>query len=248
VIQEGQPIGLFYGFKTDGLWKSQKDIDYHESLNPDYEYQTAHNSTVISPGDIKYVDVTGDGYVNRGWGQDEDKTVLGDPNPDFTGGFSSSLRYKNLTLSMQGTYSYGGKKAWSGLSHQFSFQSFDPVNLLDVAMKRWTPENPDGFYPQIKMDHLDDSFNDYYIFDASYVKIQNVQLDYRLPSSLLKKTNFIHRANIYFAVNNVHTFTKYPGPNPDAFSDNSVIGSTAMDEANYPNARSFKFGIKVTLK
>lgn len=246
VIQEGKTLGLFYGYKTDGIFQTQEEVDRCEALNADYPYQGVTKYDKTSPGDIKFVDLSGDGRVNFDPQSNEDKTVLGSSVPDFSGGVSLRASWKGLSLSVQGSYSYGNKKSWDGEAKQFNMSWSAPSNLLDIALKRWTPEHPSSKYPKMKIENkLSSYFSDFYLHDASYFKIQNLNLNYSVPSKLLEKTKVIRSLDISFSVNNVYTFTSYPGPNPESFSSNRISGA-AIDNSVYPSTRTFNIGARVS--
>ena len=247
VIREGESLGLIYGFETDGVFRSQAEIDYYESLNPDYQYQEQYSYRKTIPGDLKFVDQDGDGRVNKVYGNHEDKIVLGCSRPDFEGGFNTRLSWKGFTLSVQGTFSYGAQKAWTAEANQFCFASTGTANVLDVALKRWTPENPDSNYPCVRLDFYNNDFTDFSVYNASYLKIQNVNLEYRFPKYIVDKTKIFGNISVFASANNVCTFTSYPGPSPESWSSDAIQGASVDTEA-YPKTRTFNFGVKVTIK
>lgn len=138
------------------------------------------------PGDLKYVDLSGDGYVNKVSGSTEDKTVIGCSRPDFEGGFATRLSWKGLKLSVQGTFSHGAQKIWMGEANMFNMA--ENQNTQSTALKRWTPENPSNKYPSIRYNFYYNDFGDNAVYDASYVKIQNINLEYSLPRHWVDKT------------------------------------------------------------
>lgn len=248
VIEEGKSLGLFYGYKTDGIFQTWEEINACEALNPDKPYQQKFSYDVISPGDIKLVDLSGDGYVNLAANNYEDMTVLGSSLPDFTGGISTRFYWKGFTLSMQGTFSYGNMKSWEAEGQQFSFNSTRPKNLLSLALKRWTPENRTNSYPKIKLNATSYGMTDFWLHDASYFKIQNISLTYNIPQSFLKKLKMLNRAELFTSINNVYTFTSYPGPNPESYDSSNRIAGAAIDYMAYPQTRTYNFGIRVSIK
>ncbi len=168
-------------------------------------YQQKFSSDVLSPGDIKLLDLSNDGYVNFTANNYEDKTVLGSSLPDFSGGFSTRLTYKGFTFSMSGTFSYGNMKSWDAEGRQFQFNAARPKNLLDIALKRWTPENPTNDYPKIRLNGTNYGMTDFWLHDASYLKINNISLTYQLPANWLRRTGFIDRAELFGSITNVYT-------------------------------------------
>lgn len=246
VVKEGSSLGLFYGFKTDGIYKNQAEVDYYESLNKDHHYQDPYGYYYVSPGDIKFVDLNGDGYVNMRWGKQEDKAVLGDSNPDWTGGFATSFRYKKLTLSVNGTFSYGNMKSWTQEKNQFMFSTYSPGNVLDFALDRWTPQNTDAKYPKMKLNVYANEFTDFYLHDASYLKIQSIKLNYNVPTRFAEKIG-ISSMNCFVAIDNAFVITNYPGPCVESYSSDNRISSAAEDYGSYPPTRTYKFGIRINI-
>ena len=247
VIKEGESLGLIYGFETDGIFQSQEEVDYYESLNPDYMYQEEYEYRKTIPGDLKLVDQNGDGRVNVTRGNYEDMVILGCSRPDFEGGFNTRLSWKGFSFSLQATYSYGAQKIWSAYGNQFQFAAANPGNVLDVALNRWTPENPNNEYPCMRLNHYANYFTDFVVFDASYLKISNVNLTYRLPQKLIERTKIFSSINLSVSANDLFTFTSYPGPSPESWSSN-VISGASTDSDVYPDTRTVNFGISVTIK
>ena len=248
VIEEGKSVGLFYGYKSDGIFQNWEEIEACEALNPEMPYQQKFRSDVLSPGDIKLLDLSNDGYVNFTANNYEDKTVLGSSLPDFSGGFSTRLTYKGFTFSMSGTFSYGNMKSWDAEGRQFQFNAARPKNLLDIALKRWTPENPTNDYPKIRLNGTNYGMTDFWLHDASYLKINNISLTYQLPAKWLRRTGFVDRAELFGSITNVYTFTSYPGPNPESFNRNDKIAGAAVDYTAYPQTRTYNIGIKLSIK
>ena len=178
----------------------------------------------------------------------EDKTVLGSSLPDFSGGFSTRLTYKGFTFSMSGTFSYGNMKSWDAEGRQFQFNAARPKNLLDIALKRWTPENPTNDYPKIRLNGTNYGMTDFWLHDASYLKINNISLTYQLPANWLRRTGFVDRAELFGSITNVYTFTSYPGPNPESFNRADKIAGAAVDYTAYPQTRTYNIGIKLSVK
>lgn len=245
VIQEGKSLGLIFGYETDGVFQNQKEVDYYESLNEEYPYQTQYAYQKTVPGDLKMVDQDGDGRVNVAYGSNEDKVVLGCSRPKFEGGFNTRLAWKGLTLSIQATYSYGAKKIWGARDKQFNFMPTNLTNLLDIAMNRWTPENPTNEYPCIRLNNYQNNFTDFAVCNASYLKIQNINLSYRLPNHLLERTKVLKVAEVFTSFTNPFLVTTYPGSSVESYSSNVIMGASNDTEA-YPRTWTFSFGLKAT--
>lgn len=251
ILQEAKTVGLFYGYKTAGIIRTKEEIDALNAGAPKgMTYQNGKESSdrPSIPGDIKYVDMNGDGFVDfTNIRTSEDRTVLGSSNPDFTGGFNTSFSYKNLNLGIHGTFSYGGKKYWAALPQQFTMSASTPKNVLNVALERWTPENPNARYPQIRVNNTNISyFSDFFLYDASFLKIQNISLSYRLPNAILKRMPIFSDISFSASVNNPFVFTPYPGPNPESYSTNKISGS-AVDNSLFPEFMTINFGIRIQL-
>lgn len=247
IIKEGESLGLIYGYKTDGIFQSWDEVNRYEALNPDYKYQEQYSYRFTTPGDLKYVDLNGDGRVNKATtaGEHEDRTVLGCSRPDFEGGFNVRMGWKGFIFSLQGTFSSGADKIWDGYTNSFNLTTTG--NALDIALKRWTPTNRQNEYPSIKYNTFVNDFCDYSVYNASYVKIQNINLEYSLPQNILDKTKIFGRVSIFASASNPFMFTSYPGPSPEAFSSDTIAGASS-DSGKYPTTWTFNFGIKVTIK
>lgn len=249
IIREGYPFGLIYGFKTDGIYTNWKDIYADQALNPDHPYQR-----YMFPGEIRYRDLNGDGWVDVGVAtpiNNPDRTIIGHSLPDFSGGLFTSLTYKQWSLNIFGTYSVGNDKVWVQELYNFS-QAIpsQPRNMWRIVLDRWTPENPDAKYPSYRLNRttISREFNDFSVYNDSYLKVQNLQLLYNLNRRALSKLKAFGNIQVYGSINNVYTFTNYPGLNPESYSKDDRIEGASMDYSQYPAFITFNFGIKTTLK
>ncbi len=223
-FQTGLPIGVFYGLKADGIFQNQAEIDAH-AIQPN-----------ASPGDIRYVDVDGDGMIE--FGSNDDLTVIGNPIPDVTMGFNLNLNFCQFDFGTSLYASIGNDIARS--YERFLTYSNKP----DLYLNRWTGEGTSNSVPRASSEATNNQlFSSFYVEDGSYLRIQNVQLGYSIPAKYLSKMGLDH-FRIYFAVNNVYTFTKYNGYNPDVSNANPV--AAGVDLGQYPNTRTFTTGINVS--
>ncbi|WP_298421947.1 TonB-dependent receptor [uncultured Kordia sp.] len=223
-FQTGLPIGVFFGLQTDGIFQNQAEIDAH-ATQPDAQ-----------PGDIRYVDVDGDGVVE--FGSSDDQAVIGNPIPDVTMGFNLNMNYKQFDFGTTLYASIGNDIARS--YERFLTYSNKPTLYLD----RWTGPGTSNSVPRASTNAANNFlFSDFFVEDGSYLRIQNIQVGYSLPKSVLEKIH-LDRFRLYVAVNNVHTFTKYQGFNPDV-SNASPLGA-GVDLGQYPLARTFTTGINVS--
>ncbi len=225
-MEVGQPIGYFYGYKTDGLFQTQEEVDAHPS-------QTALGAEA-SPGDIRFVDVNGDGVLNS-----DDRTYIGDPIPDLLMGFNLSLNYKNFDFVAYAFASIG-----NDIVRNYE-RSQPNVNRLSTTLERWTGPGTSNTVPRVTTAATANNiFSEYYVEDGSYLRLQRISLGYKIPESITQK---IHVKNVrfYVAVNNLFTLTKYTGFDPAA-SNGSPIGS-GFDSGFYPASRTYWFGFNINI-
>lgn len=218
----GQSIGSFYGYEVNGIYQTQDEIDNTPSLPG------------VAPGDLNFADTDGDGDIDG-----DDKTFIGSPIPDLTYGVNLSMSYKGFdvsaTLSGQaGSEVFNAKKAV-----RFGIENFE-TSYLD----RWTGPGTSNSEPRIgNPGHNWFTASEWFIEDASFLKIRNVQVGYALPASLLNPLN-MRQVRVYANGTNLVTFTDYSGYTPE-ISGNSVI-SDAIDTGEYPIPRTVTFGVDLT--
>ncbi|WP_277098778.1 TonB-dependent receptor [Coprobacter secundus] len=233
-LKVGQPVGAFYGYIMDGIYRTREQIE-------------AGNEPNASLGQKIYRDINGDGVITI-----EDQTTIGDPNPDFFGGLNNTFTYKNFTLNvfLQGTY---GNDILSG--GDFLYATVDPrfVNQYKRVKNFWSLDNPNAEYPKL---YSNDEYqpSTYMIHNGSHLKIKSVSLYYNLPVKKWKRNKVISEFQCYITGTNLFTFTSYKGYDPEVntgteggykvYSANVLRG---MDFTAYPSARTFTFGIKLTL-
>ena len=223
-MQEGEPLGFFYGLKTDGIFQNQAEIDAHPSQSP--------LGADTKPGDFRFVDVNGDGMIDE-----DDRTNIGDPIPDVTMGLNLSFRYKNFEFN-----SY----AFSNLGQETvrNYERDNPnVNVLRKRLDRWTGPGTSNSEPRVTAGaNSNRLFSDYFVEDSSFLRIQTVSLGYFLPESVLKSIG-AKSLKLYAKVDNVFTFTDYNGFDPTA-STGAPIGG-GIDLGFYPIPRTYIFGLNV---
>ena len=224
-MEVGQPIGYFYGFQTDGIFQTQAEVDAHPS-------QAALGADVTSPGDIRYKDVNGDGVIDL-----DDRTNIGNPQADFYMGFNLSATYKNWDFT---TYLY----AEVGKDMVRNFERFVPnVNKPNYYLGRWTGPGTSNSIPRLTNDSTNNKlFSDFFVEDASFLRMQNIQIGYNLSDETLSKIG-LSKLRVYASANNVFTLTKYSGFDPTV--NGGAIGA-GIDYGTYPSARQFLLGLNVT--
>lgn len=225
VFIEGEESGLFYGWKTDGLYQDGDNF-----------YRTSGKST--QAGDIKVLDLNGDGVVDL-----SDRTVIGNPNPDFTYGFNVNIDYKRFSLSMLFNGVYGNDIVNANM-YRFGWAEGTPRNILsDAWTQRWTPENTDTNYPRLGYNsNLYGALMDRVIEDGSFLRLKNVTLNYDIN---VDKLNFVDAASVTFSGINLITWTNYSGYDPEVTSflwDGLVQGT---DWNNKPNSKTFLMGLNI---
>lgn len=223
-MEEGQPIGYFYGYQTDGIFQNQAEIDAHPS-------QAAIGSGT-SPGDIRFKDVNGDGVIDT-----NDRTNLGDPIPDMIMGFNFNLTYKGFDLA---AYTYAS--IGNDIVRNYE-RTLTDVNRLNYVLDRWTGEGTSNTVPRVTTDATNNNvFSDYFVEDGSYFRIQNVQLGYTLNPDFSNRIG-ISKFRMYLGVNNLYTFTKYRGFDPGAVSAAPIGGG--IDNGTYPIPRTYMLGVNI---
>ncbi|HHH54237.1 MAG TPA: TonB-dependent receptor, partial [Bacteroidetes bacterium] len=223
----GEPIGYFYGYKTDGIFQNQSEIDaYVDSegnlIQPD-----------AKPGDFKFQDLNNNGIIDP-----EDRTKIGDPTPDWTYGINVSASWNNFDIVFFGQGVYGNEifKA----TRRFDLQM---ANMTADALTRWTGEGTTNTYPRLVMNDPNKNFSrssDFYVEDGSFFRIKNAQLGYSLPKVIAKKLG-LTKLRAYFSANNLLTFTKYSGYDPEIGG-----GSYGVDRGIYPQPRFYLVGINAS--
>ena len=223
-MEEGQSIGYFYGLQTDGIFQNAAEVAAHPSqvaLSPN-----------TAPGDIRYRDLNGDGVINF-----DDRTKVGSPLPDYTMGFNLDFKYKSVDFAVY-TYASIGNDMVRNYE-----RSVTDVNKLNYVLDRWTGEGTSNTVPRVTTGATaNDLFSDYFVEDASFFRIQNIQLGYTLNPEFTKKA-YITKLRLYASVNNVYTFTEYKGFDPAATNGAAIGGG--IDYGFYPIPRTYMFGLNL---
>lgn len=227
----GKPIGMFYGYIADGLYQTQAELD---------NAPIGASGDAPQLGDVKYKDLNGDGAITA-----TDRTLIGNPHPDFTFGFTNSFKYKNFDLSVFVQGSVGNdimNLVWrNGTTNAQLYQ-----NQLTDALNYWTPENTNTNIPRPVNNTSGDNLliSTRYIEDGSYMRIQNLTLGYSLPFDIINKAK-LTRVRIYGTASNLYTFTNYRGYDPEVGSYNQNQLLTGIDNGRYPSPRTYSIGINV---
>lgn len=227
--EEGLPIGYFWGYQTDGIFQNTNEVFAHinsegKPLQPN-----------AKPGDVRFVDVNRDGKIDA-----DDRTMIGNPTPDWTYGINANFEYKQFDLSFLFIGAYG-HDIFNGAQRQDLRYTNRPVSALD----RWTEEGSTNDIPRYTWADVNNNYrvSDLYIEDGSYIRLKNIQLGYTLHRSILNRigaTNW----RFYISAENLLTITGYSGPDPEIGARSSF--DIGIDRGVYPQARTFRLGTSIT--
>jgi TonB-linked SusC/RagA family outer membrane protein len=223
-MEVGHPLGYFLGYKTDGVYQTQSEID-----------ERGVTQDGAKPGDLRFVDQDNSGGIN--FSNDSDKTMIGSPIPDMVMGLTLGFNYKGIDFSTL-IYSSIGNEILRNYERQQPL-----ANQLDYKINRWTGEGSTNEHPRLTTAANRNSIlSDYFVEDGSYARIKNIQVGYSLPAALGNKIG-ARKIRVYVAANNLLTFTKYKGFDPD-FSSSDPLAS-GIDYGFYPQARTYMAGINL---
>lgn len=231
--QEGMPIGYFYGFKTDGIFQTPREVANYVSENGSQLQPSA------MMGDFRFVNTKQDEVIN-----DEDKIYLGSPHPDVYLGLNLSLSYKNIDLQAAFYGTIGNE-----IFNAFKYYTSRPVGFANVesgaVAKCWTVGSNIDDQPRLTLEDGNNNYriSDYYVEDGSYLRLKNLQLGYSIPERLLKHVG-MSNCRLYLASQNLFTLTRYSGLDPEIA--NGSARSNGVDVGNYPQTRVFQFGFNVS--
>jgi hypothetical protein len=234
LTQIGSPVGLFYGYKTDGVYSTT------EEARADGYYQVTETGTrqYFSAGDVRFVNASDDSKEIN----DKDRVVIGDPNPDLYGNIYAHLKYKQWGLNMAFNYCLGNDV----FNYQRSILEGGNYfyNQTTAMQRRWTGEGQVTDIPKITYeDPMGNArFSDRWIEDGSYMRLKNVTLSYDWNIG----ANYIQGITFWVAANNLFTLTKYLGSDPESSAGNSVL-CQGIDRGLLASGRSFSLGLKINL-
>lgn len=221
--QNGKPFPYFFGYKTAGIYQNEAEA----SEGPKYS-----DGKSPKAGDIRFVDIDKNGIIN-----DDDRTDIGKGMPDWTFGFNVGADWKGVDFSMmwQGTV---GNDVYDATRRT----DISATNLPSWMLGRWTGEGTSNKYPRFVLgDNYNWQSSDIMVYDGSYLRLKNIQLGYTLPTDLTQKV-FISKFRVFVAAENLLTFTKYHGFDPEISSGGTSLG---IDYGVYPQARVYTVGLNV---
>jgi TonB-linked SusC/RagA family outer membrane protein len=225
----GTPMGIFWGVETDGIFQTEEEVN---------AYTNAEGGLIqpqAKPGDIRFVDADGDGKITE-----EDRVEMGSPYPDFTGGVNLDLEYAGFDFSMF-IYAALGQEVYDATRRY----DLNGTNYRGDWLNRWTGPGTSNEYPRVTF--VDDNQNmktvsDFFVHDASFVRLRNITLGYTLPKSVTDYIK-IDRMRFYVSAENLLTFTKYDGYDPEI---GGGVFSNGIDQGIYPQARTILGGVNIT--
>ena len=220
-FRQGESPGIFWGYKTNGIFQNQSEISNHA---------TQDNA---QPGDIRYVDVNGDNKIDS-----EDRTKIGDPFPDFTLGWNFAVNVSNFDLSVF-TYASVGNDIFRGYERNLNY-----TNKFASVLNRWTGEGSSSIEPRYSFIDANNNTraSDRYVEDGSFVKIKNIQLGYNFP---LSESSSLTSLRIYALAKNAFTFTDYRGYDPEISNGGGPVLDTGVDRGTYPSPRIVSLGLNI---
>ena len=234
-VEVGRPIGYFYGYKTDGILQNQAEVNAYVNADGTPYFADAR------PGDIRFVDNDKNGVIDE-----NDKTMIGDPNPDVQLGFQLNLAYKGVYANITAAGKFG---------HQVFNTYFwsDPTSVNEYRnwtteiFGRWHGEGTSTRIPRLSSQgHRNTSYiSDVSIYDADYLRISNLTVGYNF-AHLFKNDNWLENLSVYMAVNNLYTFTGYKGLDPDvAYGGANAPWASGVDLGLYPLPRTIMIGANI---
>lgn len=268
VSEIGKPLYNFYGYKVEGVYKDLDDIQNSAKPAKYPSDGVFSRGNTVWVGDIKYKDVDENGIIDE-----RDRTDLGSPLPKFTFGWTNTFRYKNLDLSIFLNGSYGNKvmnynsltlthmnSTWTNqlqsvVSKRARLEPIDPT-IVYADGSKWFDhidnvrvKNPGTKIPHTSINDPNDNdrISDRYVEDGSFLRIKNITLGYTFPKALLNKAK-IENLRVYVNIQNLYTFTKYTGYDPEvgASTQDSSGLTYGMDNGRYPSPAMYSFGLNIT--
>lgn len=257
LVKVGQPVGLMYGFVTDGFYTID-DFNYNETtqvytLKPGIAANGVYG--VPQPGMLKWKDLNGDSVITA----DGDRTIIGNANPKFIGGWNNQFTYGGFDLSIFVNWVYGND-IYNANKLEWTDGAFPNLNTLNIMKDRWTNIDANGNIVRTPKELADLNANatiwspvrvqrwwlhSWAVEDGSYFRINNLTLGYTLPSALTQKVK-ISSVRFYGTVNNLATFTNYTGYDPDVSARRTDPLTPGVDFAAYPRARTFLLGLNIS--
>jgi TonB-linked SusC/RagA family outer membrane protein len=232
---EGNPIGTFYGWRTDGLYQNAAEINNDPNISAD----PRRTEDLIQPGDVRFVDLNGDHIID-----DKDRTIIGSPQPKLTYGFNASLGYKGFDLNLfflgVGNVDIYNADRMQGIDPTY------PFNMYAETINRWNGEGTSNSIPRMTTarNNLNHRTSDMFVESGSFFRLKNITLGYSLPTAIIEALH-LSKARFYVTGQNVFIITKYNGMDPElGYVDGNK--QVNVDYAQYPQARTWTIGAQLS--
>lgn len=247
-IEEGEPLGFFYGYQAEGLFRDDAEL----CLSQAGETSAARNARCAASGlafqnanttlgDVRFKDINGDGRINA-----DDRTKIGSPWPDFQGGWTNTMRFQGIDLTAFFQFSQGND-TFNGMRFYYDNPGSGD-NLRTYVLDRYSEDNPDGTHPRVTIDDSNQNAraSSRFVEDGSYVRLKNVVLGYTLPTSFSGRMGF-NSLRLYAQGQNLVTWTDYTGFDPEVnFTGNDAV-TRGYDFYTLPQTRTISIGVDVGL-
>jgi len=257
LVKVGEPIGLMYGFVADGWYTVNDFIDTIPGvwkLKPNIP-SSINIAGTVRPGTLKVKDINGDGQITT----DGDRAVIGNANPDFAGGWNNQFTYKNFDASLFINFVVGND-IYNANKIEWTDGTFPNLNMLDIMKDRWTNIDAAGnlVTDRVALTKMNENAKIYSppsaqryflrsdaIEDGSFLRINNLTIGYTLPANIMKRIK-ISSFRVYGTINNLATFTKYSGYDPEVTARRTDPLTPGVDFAAYPRAKTVVFGVNLS--
>lgn len=229
ILKTGESFGSFYGYQVQGIYQNQAEIANSASY------------TLARVGGFRYQDINGDGVISPA-----DRTIIGNPNPDFLYSISLNVSYKNFDLAAFFNGSQGND-LYEATRYFTDFSTFDGARSTRL-LNAWSPSNPTSNVPSpyVGVSDLEYQSSSYLVQDGSFFRMKNLQLGYSLPVTKVFGPKIgISKFRIYASATNIFTLTKYTGLDPEVSQESDTFSAVGVDRGIYPSPRQFLIGINV---
>jgi TonB-dependent starch-binding outer membrane protein SusC len=235
-LREGQPIGYFTGYRIAGIFQDLAEIDALNAASPNDYYQSKNTK----PGDFKFIDVNGDGFVGS-----DDNVVLGKAEPDFYGGWNNILRYKGFEFTAFFNFSVGNS-LYNSAKQSLLFFTTNTSNYSRELLNAWSSSKTSATLPRNVLNDPNNNRreSEFFIEKASFFKLKNLQVSYVLKEDFLNRA-FINSVRAYASISNVFTLTGYSGLDPEVNAAASNNFFQGMDSNIYPQTRTITVGLNL---